>query len=1038
MRRLKATKLAWLSLCLCFLGAGRVSLRGDLSGSWRLFSSRDGLHDSYSTSITWSPRNNVLIKHGEFDSFTIFDGYETRTLPSLGTGGVRIYESRSGQIWTPYSLGLAEMRNRKWILHPIDAIAKEMQTNLIRQVRQIPLVPAELDHVFFLVSDRLMEFHTATGRQTVILRAADTGLELFIDMLERQDGSLWLTGRRGLLRIPGPVRQITAGSPSEEFLMPRELNLRDLHRPIEDAAGLTLIAERSLSEPRSVIRFDGAGWKAGSPSSEKVRFAWKTADGAEWSQSINKVVRSMRGGGGDSKGEGEQLTAGQFFDVAGTGTGVYWMATSDGAVRFAPLPWQIPVGMIPEGVSLYALFRESSGDFWIAASGGMIQTGSSGSRHIPWPADFEAIFRPGESLFSLPDGRLLLNTPERVATFDPRTERFQFVEDFDGITIRKVVGRFAGPSLAVLTSHSGVGDWSTVAKWTGDAPVPWCEKSVFTGGIGEMQFVEEAADGVVWMGGSAGLFKCESGHVDSLKRIEDSPSDRGSCFAEVGNGSVWFGAGDQIFGYNGRKWLVIATGFDRVNSLMRSRDGSVWVAANNGVWRLHKGTWLSNGPVEGLPGSVVYNVWEDKKGSFWALTPSGVSRYHPEADVEPPKTFLSAEDASKVGSTDESFVVRVIGRDKWKVTESERLLFSWRTDGGSWSPYEKLSELVFRDLASGEHRVDVRAMDRSWNEEPIPASLVFSTIVPWHREPRVLAVGLAGAVVALVFAGLAANRHRRLVRSYAEVGRIVATRTAELELANRELLHSQKMRALGTLAAGIAHDFNSILSIIKGSVQLIEIHPEQHEKVQTRVNRIKTAVDQGSGLVKAMLGLSRTTGESLVLCDINALVNEVLKLLGDQALGEIALRFEAAEPLPGVWGQRDFIKQILLNLIINANDSMTPGKGEVAILSGLTRSLPHSLALEPASAERYVYTRVVDQGAGIKSEILSRIFEPFFTTKSFSTRRGTGLGLSMVYELSKEMGFGVSVDSEVGKGSVFTVFMPVKDEPAISGSAGDS
>ena len=85
----------------------------------------------------------------------------------------------------------------------------------------------------------------------------------------------------------------------------------------------------------------------------------------------------------------------------------------------------------------------------------------------------------------------------------------------------------------------------------------------------------------------------------------------------------------------------------------------------------------------------------------------------------------------------------------------------------------------------------------------------------------------------------------------------MAERTRELEVASRELFHSQKMNALGTLAAGIAHDFNNILSIIKGSAQIIEDNLENQDKVRTRVDRIKTVVEQGAGIVKAMLGFSR-------------------------------------------------------------------------------------------------------------------------------------------------------------------------------------
>ena len=148
-------------------------------------------------------------------------------------------------------------------------------------------------------------------------------------------------------------------------------------------------------------------------------------------------------------------------------------------------------------------------------------------------------------------------------------------------------------------------------------------------------------------------------------------------------------------------------------------------------------------------------------------------------------------------------------------------------------------------------------MDRNGNIEPLPAQLDFAVALPWYKETRLLLISFAGLVTALFFAALAVSRHRQLLRSYAVVEKKIAERTRELEIANRELLHSHKMNALGTLAAGIAHDFNNILSIIKGSVQIIEDNLENPTKIRTRVDRIKMVVEQGSGIVKAMLGFGR-------------------------------------------------------------------------------------------------------------------------------------------------------------------------------------
>jgi signal transduction histidine kinase len=267
-----------------------------------------------------------------------------------------------------------------------------------------------------------------------------------------------------------------------------------------------------------------------------------------------------------------------------------------------------------------------------------------------------------------------------------------------------------------------------------------------------------------------------------------------------------------------------------------------------------------------------------------------------------------------------------------------------------------------------------------------------------------------------------------LLRSHAAVEQKVAERTRELEIATRELMHSQKMNALGTLAAGIAHDFNNILSIIKGSAQIIEDNTDQPEKIRTRVNRIKTVVQQGAEIVDAMLGFGRAGDTAAAPCDVNAVVTDTIKLLGDRFLREAEVKFERAEMLPEIATTREFIQQILLNFIFNAAEAM-PRQKKITLATRLAEKLPPDIFLPPSAGASFVLVSVQDQGGGIAPEIKARIFEPFFTTKSMSTRRGTGLGLSMVYELAKKMGAGLAVQSAVGGGSTFTLILPVPGAP---------
>ena len=147
-------------------------------------------------------------------------------------------------------------------------------------------------------------------------------------------------------------------------------------------------------------------------------------------------------------------------------------------------------------------------------------------------------------------------------------------------------------------------------------------------------------------------------------------------------------------------------------------------------------------------------------------------------------------------------------------------------------------------------------------------------------------------------------------------------------------------------------------------------------------------------------------------------------MLSDRFLLDIRVRCDLAPDLPAVPGSQDLIQRMLVNLLLNAAEAIS-GAGEITVRTGLLSSLPGSLILRPGASAQWVFLTVEDKGCGIPPEVLPRIFEPFFTTKALSTRRGTGLGLSMVYEFAKDLGYGIGVESEAGKGSAFTLYLPV-------------
>jgi signal transduction histidine kinase len=282
------------------------------------------------------------------------------------------------------------------------------------------------------------------------------------------------------------------------------------------------------------------------------------------------------------------------------------------------------------------------------------------------------------------------------------------------------------------------------------------------------------------------------------------------------------------------------------------------------------------------------------------------------------------------------------------------------------------------------------------------------------------AVALAGCLAFFVL-----RRQKRLVAGYLGMNELALQRARELEVAQRELLHSEKMKALGTLAAGIAHDFNNLLSIIRLSNDVIGRDAATNSSVREEVESIENAVQQGRAVVRSMLGYSREAADKPCLYAVGDVLADTVALLSKQFLGGIVLTMDVDRAIPKVWGAPSRLEQILLNLIVNATEAMK-GQGRLLIsVRRRTSPVEGSLTLQPKGASEYVEVSVTDSGPGISSEVLPRIFEPFYTTKTVGTSPGTGLGLSTVYTIAQQDGLGLAVLTTMGKGTTFRLWLPI-------------
>ncbi|HEV2748749.1 MAG TPA: response regulator, partial [Allosphingosinicella sp.] len=264
------------------------------------------------------------------------------------------------------------------------------------------------------------------------------------------------------------------------------------------------------------------------------------------------------------------------------------------------------------------------------------------------------------------------------------------------------------------------------------------------------------------------------------------------------------------------------------------------------------------------------------------------------------------------------------------------------------------------------------------------------------------------------------------------------------KLLETQLIHSQKMDAIGKLTGGIAHDFNNLLAAVLGGLGLIERRVALDDDHRRIVTMTRHAAEQGSELVGRLLAFARRQKLEPARIQIGKLSATVTDLLAHTLGGLVQLEWQTNDDLWCAYADETQLELALMNLIINARDSMPEG-GPIRISgSNVVVDAEGELGVPPGE---YVVLAVSDSGCGIAPDILEQVMEPFFTTKDVG--KGTGLGLSMVYGFAKQSGGAIRIDSKVGKGTRAEIWLPraparaegsteaIREEPSL-GRANDA
>ncbi len=319
--------------------------------------------------------------------------------------------------------------------------------------------------------------------------------------------------------------------------------------------------------------------------------------------------------------------------------------------------------------------------------------------------------------------------------------------------------------------------------------------------------------------------------------------------------------------------------------------------------------------------------------------------------------------------------------------------------------------------SGGEPFASVPAADRRFAGTPGAAGLAAALFLPLVHEGKVFGALCAGRLAGGAPFG---EEDLRRARNFAPMISLAVKNcelNGQLRSVRQQLAQAQKMESLGLVAGQVSHDFNNLLSVIIGSVQLLmeTMGPGDGMKISGEVLRMAR---EAEALVKQLLSFARRGEERCVPLDLNALVDDIRMILVKLPGGKIASEFSLAPGLPKVSGRVDHLKQAVINLTANARHA-SPAGGKVTLR---TRAAEPGEPLPPGLRQGCVVLEVTDEGPGIGAEDMPRLFEPFFTSRPGG--KGTGLGLHIARSAARECGGEITAANRPEGGAVFRLYLP--------------
>ena len=463
-----------------------------------------------------------------------------------------------------------------------------------------------------------------------------------------------------------------------------------------------------------------------------------------------------------------------------------------------------------------------------------------------------------------------------------------------------------------------------------------------------------------------------------------------------------------------------------VSHIAQTPDDRLWFAGQDGVSRYDGQNWVSWRADDGARMGWIFPVIHPTRdGGVWIDDSSGTVLYYPpESGRNSPETTigLAVDRVQSDGNT----VVRWSGRDRWDATSPDEMRYRWRLDDGDWSAWSRRSDVTFTNLPIGDHRFEVQSQNKMRAIDETPAVHAFTVLPPWWQNPVLAIPGALLLLFALFQTG-------RVIRSEGKLRQSVSALPAandELFAANREIQEQTERKS--AFLASMSHELRTPMNAIKGFTSLVlRREPNLTDRGKGNLEKVSQASDHLLGQINDVLDLSKIEAGKM---DVNATTFEVEKLIASCASTVSPLVKDGVNMNYDVDGVGEAhsdearLRQMLINLLSNAIKFTDRGEVRVSATRKPSSDAPSpgSQITDSSSSAADLVISVSDTGKGISAEELPSIFDEFRQVgESDSTvQRGTGLGLSISKKFAELLGGTIEVESEIGKGSTFTIVIP--------------